>query len=125
MKECEIALLQMINSYPRTTMVLDALDECEQATKKQLSDLFKRLVQTSDRPLKVFMASRIQTDIEECFSSFEVPRMLIPITTADNRVDIEKFVNTEIDNVPMNWKYVTSETKGLVKSTLVEKSDGM
>ncbi|KAJ4165744.1 hypothetical protein LMH87_007364 [Akanthomyces muscarius] len=51
--------------------------------------------------------------------------MLIPITTADNRVDIEKFVNTEIDNAPMNWKYVTSETKGLVKSTLVEKSDGM
>ncbi|KAJ4165745.1 hypothetical protein LMH87_007365 [Akanthomyces muscarius] len=27
MKECEIALLQMINSYPRTTLVLDALDE--------------------------------------------------------------------------------------------------
>lgn len=101
MKECEMTLIRMINSYPRTTLVLDALDECEQATKKQITDLFKYLVQTSSRPLKVFMASRIQDDIEDSFSSFDGPQMLISISTADNRADIEKFVATKIYNAPI------------------------
>ncbi|TQV92019.1 ankyrin protein [Cordyceps javanica] len=124
-KDCEIALAQMIDSYPKTTIVLDALDECEQESSQQLAELFKRLLQTSIRPLKVFIASRPQSDIEDCFSSFESPRMLIRISTKDNLADIEKFVTEAVDNSPMNWKRITPETKKLVCDTLVNTSDGM
>ncbi|OHE99342.1 hypothetical protein CORC01_05383 [Colletotrichum orchidophilum] len=120
--DCETALIEMINSYPRTVLVLDALDECREDTRRQLVGLFKRLVEKSNRLLKIFIASRLEADIEKNLGSFQGPRAMIPIHTSDNHGDIEKFVNTEVDNFTGAWE---PETKQRVKESLVEKSDGM
>lgn len=122
LQECETALVEMINSYPRTVLLLDALDECKKDTRRQVVQLFKRLVEKTNSCLKIFIASRPEHDISDHLRSFQEPRATITINTSDNQGDIEKFVNTEVDNFSVDWSL---ETKQVVKKKLVEKSAGM
>ncbi|KXH41389.1 hypothetical protein CNYM01_04046 [Colletotrichum nymphaeae SA-01] len=122
LQECETALVEMINSYPRTVLILDALDECKKDTRRQIVQLFKRLVEKTNSCLKIFIASRPEHDISDHLRSFQEPRATITINTSDNQGDIEKFVNTEVDNFTVDWSHVT---KQVVKKKLVEKSAGM
>lgn len=120
--DCETALIEMINSYPRTILVLDALDECTKDTRRQLVELFKRLMEKTKRFLKIFITSRPEYDIGGYLRSFQEERAMITIDTLDNHGDIEKFVNTEVDSFDTEW---SAETKQLVKDVLVGKSEGM
>ncbi|KAK1466032.1 hypothetical protein CMEL01_12024 [Colletotrichum melonis] len=122
LQECETALVEMINSYPRTVLILDALDECKKDTRRQIVQLFKRLVEKTNGCLKIFIASRPEHDISDHLRSFQELRATIIINTSDNQGDIEKFVNTEVDNFTVYW---SPETKQVVKKKLVEKSTGM
>ncbi|KAF4784224.1 ankyrin repeat protein [Colletotrichum scovillei] len=119
-RQCESALIEIINSYPRTALILDALDECDSMTKKQLVRLFTDLIQKSNRLLKIFVASRPEFETEGCLK-LQTPQTLIQISTTDNIGDIERFVTAEAKN----WKNASVETKELVKVTLVERSNGM
>ncbi|KAJ3545821.1 hypothetical protein NM208_g2322 [Fusarium decemcellulare] len=125
LKDCEATLEDIINSYPRTTLVLDALDECEAETRRQIAEFFQHLIKKTTRLLKVFLASRKEVDIERHLESFQGPQMLVQISTSDNRSDIEKFVVENMAKHAVNWEGITEETKQLVKETLVKKSDGM
>ncbi|KAK1963213.1 hypothetical protein LY78DRAFT_717407 [Colletotrichum sublineola] len=120
-EDCVTALVEMINSYPRTVLILDALDECKD-TRQDLAKMFKRLVGESNHLLKIFIASRPEHDIGEYLGPFQGSNATIAISTNDNHGDIKTFVDTEVDNFATNWM---SETKQLVKNVLVEKSDGM
>ncbi|KAK1471489.1 hypothetical protein CCUS01_05971 [Colletotrichum cuscutae] len=122
LQECETALVEMINSYPRTVLILDALDECKKDTRRQIVQLFKRLVEKTDSCLKIFIASRPEHDISDHLRSLQERRATITINTSDNQGDIKKFVNTEVDNFTVDW---SPETKQVVKEKLVEKSAGM
>ncbi|KAK1508104.1 uncharacterized protein CCOS01_16105 [Colletotrichum costaricense] len=122
LQECETALVEMINSYPRTVLILDALDECKKDTRRQIVQLFKRLVEKTNSCLKIFIASRPEHDISDHLRSFQELRATIIINTSDNQGDIEKFVHTEVDNFTVDW---SPETKQVVKEKLVKKSKGM
>uniref|UniRef100_L2FZ75 Ankyrin repeat protein n=1 Tax=Colletotrichum fructicola (strain Nara gc5) TaxID=1213859 RepID=L2FZ75_COLFN len=121
-EDCETALIEMINSYPRTVLILDALEECNKETRRKLIEIFKRLVEKSNRLLKIFIASRPEHDLNGYMRSFQGPQTMITISTLDNRGDIKTFVDAEVDNFAANWEV---ETKQLIKDVLVEKSDGM
>ncbi|UQC89467.1 uncharacterized protein CLUP02_14998 [Colletotrichum lupini] len=121
LKDCEKALVEMINSYPRTVLILDALDECNKDTRRHIVELFKRLVEKTNS-LKIFIASRPEHDISDHLRSFQELRATITINTSDNQDDIEKFVNTEVDNFTVDW---SPETKQVVKEKLAKKSKGM
>jgi predicted NACHT family NTPase len=62
-------LLESVNLYPKTTIVLDALDECDPKSRRHLVDAIELLLQQSGRPLKVFISSRPDRDIRERFLS--------------------------------------------------------
>lgn len=112
----------MINSYPRTVLVLDALDECKKDTRRHIIELFEHLVEETKSCLKIFIASRPEHDIGRYLRPFQELRTTITINTSDNQADIEKFVNTEVDNFTVDW---SPETKKEVKKKLMEKSAGM
>ncbi|EXF85873.1 hypothetical protein CFIO01_11964 [Colletotrichum fioriniae PJ7] len=122
LQECETALVEMINSYSRTVLILDALDECKKDTRRQIVQLFKRLVEKTNSCLKIFIASRPEHDISDHLRSFQELGATVIINTSDNQGDIEKFVNTEVDNFTVDW---SPETKQVVKEKLVKKSAGM
>ncbi|KAL7932068.1 hypothetical protein V8C35DRAFT_308389 [Trichoderma chlorosporum] len=119
--ECETALAKLINFYPRTTLILDALDECEVDTRETLSRILRNLVDKGESTVKVFIASHKEADIEENLGS----QKLIEISAADNKDDIEKYIKEEAAKIGGVWRSVSAEVKEQVKKTIGEKSDGM
>ncbi|KAF2993176.1 hypothetical protein E8E13_000879 [Curvularia kusanoi] len=122
---CEAVLQEIINDYPRTTLVLDALDECDKDTRREFMKTLERLVSNSKRVLKIFIASRPEADIEKYLNSFQGRRELISVSTSDNSGDIEKFVIEEMRKNSENWSEIASKTQDLVKETLIRRSNGM
>ncbi|KAK1246095.1 hypothetical protein MKX07_005164 [Trichoderma sp. CBMAI-0711] len=119
--ECETALTELVNFYRRTTFVLDALDECERESREALAHILRNLVDIGEGTVKVFIASRKEDDIEEYLGS----QKLIAISTADNKNDIEKYIDSEVSKVGGAWRSVSADVKEQVIRTIGEKSDGM
>ncbi|KAJ8108358.1 hypothetical protein OPT61_g8230 [Boeremia exigua] len=122
---CKKILQEIIDSYPRTILVLDALDECDRATRKAFLDLCKDLVQKSSRVLKIFITSRPETDIQKDLESFQSQEILITISTSNNRSDVKKFVDDEMEQCSGTWSDFAPSTRELVKETLVDQSGGI
>ncbi|RYP31190.1 hypothetical protein DL766_004498 [Monosporascus sp. MC13-8B] len=92
LEDCREQLLESVNLYPRTTLVLDALDECEPDSRGELVKTVDILLSKSRRPLKVFISSRPDRDIRKRF----LDRPNIEIYATHNEKDIQKFVHEEI-----------------------------
>jgi hypothetical protein len=56
-------LNHFIDVYPQTTIVLDALDECDAKTRMGLVKTLDGLVRGAGWPIKIFMSSRLYQDI--------------------------------------------------------------
>ncbi|KAH0565685.1 hypothetical protein GP486_000925 [Trichoglossum hirsutum] len=121
-EESRDVLLQLVRIYPQTTLVLDALDECNKETRTQLVDILDTLVTQAPKPVKVFISSRPDQDIKHRFECG--PNVQIRAT--DNRDDIAKFVDHKINNSPGYWqKSISPDLKKGICETLVDKSEGM
>ncbi|KAH7160654.1 hypothetical protein EDB81DRAFT_782712 [Dactylonectria macrodidyma] len=117
---CKDQLLESVNLYSQTTIVLDALDECDPASRWQLVGMIQDLISKSERPLKVFISSRSEDDIKRHFAS----RPTVEIQATDNQGDIEKFVNAEIDR-PRQWGPISPSLRRDIVETLFQRSQGM
>jgi hypothetical protein len=121
-EESRDVLLQLVRIYPQTTLVLDALDECNKETRAQLVDVLDALVTHSPRPVKVFISSRPDRDIKHRFEYG--PN--VQINAQDNRDDIIKFVDDEINNSPKHWRNsIKPDLKKEIYEILVNGSEGM
>ncbi|KAL6695211.1 hypothetical protein J3F84DRAFT_400068 [Trichoderma pleuroticola] len=119
--ECKAALSELLKSYPRTTLVLDALDECEVDARKEIVLVLRSLATDAERPVKVYIASRKEPDIERNLGSGN----LIEIGTSDNKGDIEKYIEQEMTRFGEEWESVSQGVREEVKSTITNQSDGM
>ncbi|KAL7959098.1 hypothetical protein V8C34DRAFT_280894 [Trichoderma compactum] len=119
--ECKAALSELLKSYPRTTLVLDALDECEVEARKEIVLVLRSLATDAERPVKVYIASRKESDIEKNLGSGN----LIEIGTSDNKGDIEKYIEQEMTHFGEEWESVSQAVKEEVKRTITDQSDGM
>lgn len=118
--ECKNLLSKLVNSYPRTTLIIDAMDECEKEDRQHLLDILFSLARESQYPVKIFIASRPETDIHKHpgFGN------LVEIGTADNTRDIEKYIEERLRR-PGQWDSVSDDVKENVKSTITGQSNGM
>ncbi|PTB48146.1 hypothetical protein M431DRAFT_100631 [Trichoderma harzianum CBS 226.95] len=119
--ECKAALSELLKSYPRTTLVLDALDECEVEARKDIILVLRSLATDAERPVKVYIASRREPDIERSLGS----ESLIEIGTSDNKGDIEKYIEQEMTRFGEEWESVSQGVREEVKRTITDQSDGM
>ncbi|KAK0701566.1 ankyrin repeat-containing domain protein [Lasiosphaeria miniovina] len=117
---CREQLLESVNLYSKTTLVLDALDECEGDSRCQLLEMVDFLLSEAERPIKIFIASRPNADIRDQF----LARPHIEIQATDNQNDIEKFVNREIVK-HRRWNRFSASLRGEIVKTLLNRSDGM
>jgi ankyrin repeat domain-containing protein 50 len=121
-EESEKILLELVNIYPQTTLVLDALDECDRRTRGRLIEVLDGLLEQSSKPVKVFISSRPDQDIKDRFDSGPS----VGIQATDNQVDISTFVDNKIEKSPEKWrKRISADLRGHIRKTLVEKSNGM
>ncbi len=117
---CEIWIQKMVDAYPRTTIILDALDECDEGSRSRLMDILDLLLQGSSAKLKVMISSRPDADIRDRFKHHP----FIEISATDNHDDIAIFVKREIERHP-RWTKMEDELRSEVMSVLLEKSQGM
>ena len=120
-EESRDLLLQLVQIYPQTTLVLDALDECHKETRAQLVDVLDTLVIQSPKPVKIFISSRPDGDIKYRFE--RGPNVAIKAT--DNRDDIAKFVDDKLNGRELWQNSIDPDLKKEICETLVDKSEGM
>lgn len=120
MENCKRLLLDLVNTYPRTTLVLDALDECEKHKRLQLIAILDHVLAEALNPVKIFISSRPDGDIKERLKY----RANIRINATDNQDDISRFVNNEITK-HRRWRTMPTQLQTQIVETLQEKSQGM
>ncbi|KAK1446314.1 hypothetical protein CMEL01_10557 [Colletotrichum melonis] len=119
--ECERFVRELVNTYPRSILVLDALDECDQRSRTQIMSFFRKLVEDSDRPVKVFISSRPETDVIELMETSSC----IQISTSDNHKDIQKYIDLKLSQVGLSPVWKRQSVQSLVRETLLKKHGGM
>lgn len=122
LEECETLLLGLISTYSKTTLVLDALDESDEHSRKSLLDCFNRLIEKQSKNLKILISSRRDGDIR-----LQLERKAnVGIEATNNQDDIAKFVAEKISQSEKDRRYPISESlKSEIIQVLLSKSRGM
>ena len=96
LEECSGLLTELISSYSNTssysstTIILDALDECEKPY--ELLRALKTIANSSTGKIKLFVSSRL--NVKVC--SVLIPRSKIDIQSQDTSKDMDIFLHTEV-----------------------------
>lgn len=121
LEESEALLAQLISIYPKTILVLDALDESEEGSRQGLISYFSRLVEQIQN-LKIFITSRRDEDIACRLKS----KANVGINATDSQDDIAKFVSQKIDEDEKNRATpISVELKYDIVRIILDKSQGM
>lgn len=84
-------IIRVLEDYSMTTIVVDALDECDPQMRQSLLDAFERILQDSVGLVKIFVSSRNDQDIVCTLRGY--PNM--SISSNKNTGDIAAFVAAE------------------------------
>lgn len=122
-------ILDLTNLYSRTTIVVDALDECDSVTRWKLIDALNNIVDNSDSLVKVFLSSREEGDLR----LFIQDHTGVQVTGLQNGEDIRRFVEFETDRMVFKRQILSrirkqSTKDGLkqhIKDDVVSKANGM
>ncbi|KAI0102983.1 hypothetical protein GGR51DRAFT_259049 [Nemania sp. FL0031] len=120
---CQEYLVELLNLFPRTTFVLDALDECKPEERTILLDFFDSIPSKSPKPVRIFISSRPEGDIRQRL----IHLSNIEIQATDNEYDISKFVMQSIEKNG-RWSETLRKNKALKENiiqTLLDQSNGM
>jgi Cdc6-like AAA superfamily ATPase len=118
-EECQDLLLDLVDSYSQTTVVIDGLDECEPQMRHILMDVLDTMLARSSRRLKIFIASRKDQDLKDRYLAG------LEVTANDNQADIEKFVLDQMERSDFFKKKLSTHVRQEVLRTFHDKSQGM
>lgn len=116
---CESLIGKLIEDYPRTTIILDALDECDRSTREDLMRVLSNFTNQGSR-VRVFISSRHDEDILRHFEG----KPIMTIQATDNGADITSFVEDKLFR-DARWPNISPEFQREVKSIFHKKSQGM
>ena len=88
-------ILQLSEHYPVLFIIIDALDECNPATRQNLLDAVDFILQQSPSLTKIFISSRDGQDI--VYKLREYPNL--ELSSDRNSPDIAKFVKRETSSL--------------------------
>ena len=111
-------IMQLIDLYPQTTIILDALDECDPATRLDLLRNLEHILQHSCSLVKIFVSSRNDQDIVLQLNGY----LNLEIDSRRNSNDIAKFVNAEVERLIRDGKLLrNSKSKDDMKGMIVRR----
>jgi hypothetical protein len=124
MDECVSLLLDLTRDNP-AIICIDALDECDINTRRELLDAIGTVINCSEQIVKVFVSSRREDDFLDYFDKWEA----LEISAKDNREDIVNFIGVELkrskDNKTLLRGNVSEQLINDIKQVLLEGADGM
>jgi hypothetical protein len=106
----------VVTQYPYVFIVVDALDECQRETRRQL--LSKLLVLQKEADLRLTATSRFVPDVEDAL------RPAIRLEVKASNEDVKQFVIGQICRLPRCVQLNTA-LQDLVQERVVEAVDGM
>lgn len=129
MSELVELILELTNLYSRTTIVLDALDECDPGTRWKIVDALSDIVADSTGLVKVFISSREEGDLRLSIQD----HIGVQVTALKNNEDIQKFVEVETERMVTKRQILgrvkqsstKEELKQLIKHDVISKANGM
>ena len=130
--ELRIIFLAIIQQFGRIFFVLDALDECTLDQRKDLCEFILGIVDNagtstgiSQGIVKLFVASRKESDIERAFQQKSIPT--IEVKAAKVNSDIEMYVRAQVELRMKNRSLQLGDInlKDKILSTLTAKAGGM
>ncbi|KAF4995982.1 hypothetical protein FDECE_12608 [Fusarium decemcellulare] len=113
-------LMQLIDAYATTTLVLDAMDECDPESRQDLLDTLDDVVKAKHPTVRLFLSSRRDADIRRHFED----RPKIEVEASCSQHDIGVFVETKLQSVK-NFRVRPPELRQHIKDTLMAKNEGM
>ena len=121
-EESRNLICQMLGIYLHTTIIIDGIDECDEASRSEIIEVLHGIIRKSISPVKILVSSRPEEDIEYHFWN----GLKIGITSIDSKGDIAKFVTSEIQSWPAHWHHkVPSTLKDEICEMLVQNSNGL
>ncbi|KAI0971602.1 hypothetical protein F4678DRAFT_433483 [Xylaria arbuscula] len=122
MDECQSLLTELTRDRPRTTIVIDGLDECNHKSRHALLEGLALISTTASRGVvKILIASRDDDDIKDQFGTGE----RLKIQASDNQEDIEKFITSKMESSRWCSQRMSRSTYLEVLNTFKRKSQGM
>jgi hypothetical protein len=120
-EECLSLILELLDGYWCSTIVLDGLDECAEKTRHELLAVIQGILSRSPSHLKVLIASRNDKDLATMFTG---PGHL-EITSMHNQEDIDMFVSSKMKQSRWCREEMSELVRYKVLRTFQEKSQGM
>lgn len=118
-------IISLVNTYPQTTIVIDALDECDPEKRKRFLWSLQTIISDSSSLVKIFVSSRDDDDIVLRLNG--VPNL--SIEAKDNMEDIRMFVLEEVTRCIKEKELlrgnVGEELREKIIANLTTGSDGM
>lgn len=118
-EDCKELILGSLNLYPKTTLILDALDESEISTYN-LAEILVDLMERTTKPVKVFISSRPGREFLKAFED----KCIITVNSNNQKDDIEKFLRKTLYSQPF-FNRRKAEIQEIIKETFRSRNGGM
>ena len=119
-------IIRLIEDYSMTTIIVDALDECDPLMRQSLLDAFEHILKDSGGLVKIFVSSRNDQDI--VYTLRDYPNLDVSIE--NNTADIETYVKTETQKLVKHGQLLRNsrakeEMTALIIDQICSGADGM
>lgn len=119
-------ILELAESYPVVTIIIDALDECDEKTRNDLLEEMETILRRSSSLIKIFVSSRDDQDI--VFKLQQYPNL--ELSSDRNSDDIAMFVKYETNHLVERGHLLRfSENKEELQQKIIKQvtdgADGM
>ena len=118
-------ILRLAAIRPSTTIIVDALDECDVANQIVILESLRQLYEHSAGTVKIFVSSRDDQALRCGLADY----LELEISAAQNQGDIVAFVHHELDFLirtkRLLYGQVPEEIRMRIVSVLCEKAQGM
>ena len=115
----------LVECFKHPAVILDALDECSEQVRGHLLQGLLSIIKATKCPLKVFIASRHNLDIENYLR--DLPHVCIE--ARDNAEDIENYVQKELTLAIQDKKLlqgnVSQELRTCIEDVILRDANGM
>lgn len=122
--ECVDLIIKLTEQYTSTTIILDALDECDVTTRHSLLAALSSITQHGSST-KIFVSSRDDKDITLQLQN--VPNLYIK--ASNNAKDIDRYVHFKVEQAVADRRLldgnVSAKTVRHISNTLTCKAQGM
>lgn len=118
-KDCKTLILESLNLYSKTTIILDALDESD-ITTYNLCTILIEMTEESRRPVKIFISTRPDRKYLEAFRD----KHIITLDASNQQDDIERFLEEKLYSTE-SFKQRSQKARNEIKQVFVTRSCGM